>query len=547
MRRLSALFFMLALVLSAWMQPATATTGGAPAGIWTGRPPTPTLVDRNPNGSTGDWYLGATPPNADPQLPVLVFVHGLGSTADSWWRPTRYHGSNDMYSFAYNNRYRTAFVQLGGDQSVWANGTLLTELLDEIAQHFGVEQVALVTHSKGGVDANAASVHAGAAPRISRVITLGTPHWGSPLADLAYSTWTWWLAALLGYRNDATFNMQTGYMEYFRSVTDGRDPGVPYYTLSGRGCGPFLSALWLGCLYLPGDDDGLVPVASAREKPGGSHLWEGNWDHDEIRMGSRTWAYFAPVLTGTGPEAQPRQAGGTGESKGTGGSAGRLRPPGNLILRGGEVPGGRLPGRAPGQSFPIESGVEQAVFTVYASSPHFSAILTGPDGRSYRVTVSGRLPRGAIFAGAWTGHLQVPRPARGWWQLSTTAPTRSGYLLVAALDGGVEATLDIGRGVAAPGGQRAVAVGLRPGPVPREMQARVAVSLGGAVPHAQPAFTPVRGGDLRAVVPLPEQPGIHNVTVSLTGTLADGSAFERTLVGSFPAVAPARPGLWPGP
>src|SRR5690606_15553332 len=114
-----------------------------------------------------------------------------------------YHGANDMYTYAYNHGYRTAFVDLHPEGTMWDNGQLLSSLLNQITAYFGVSKVVIVAHSKGGVDANAAAAHYGAAPKISRVITLGTPHWGTPLADLAYSSWASWLAELLGQRTEA--------------------------------------------------------------------------------------------------------------------------------------------------------------------------------------------------------------------------------------------------------------------------------------------------------------------------------------------------------
>lgn len=210
-------------------------------------PPTPV----RPAGTPGSWYSGGTPPDHDPSLPVLVFVHGKGDSAAGWWSDTLYHGPNDMYSYAYDNGYRTAFVDLEPEGDMWANGQILHQQLVEITGHFDVQRVVIIAHSKGGVDANAAAAFFGAGTMIERVITLGSPHWGTPLADLAFSTWAWWLAALLGQNTDATYVMQTGYMAWFRSVADPGDT-VPYYTVSGRKCGPFLTALWWGCVYLGG-------------------------------------------------------------------------------------------------------------------------------------------------------------------------------------------------------------------------------------------------------------------------------------------------------
>lgn len=491
-------------------------------------------------GSPGTWYVGATPPNVNYSKPVLVFVHGKGGWAGSWWEATVYHGVNDMYQYAYNNGYRTAFVDLYPDLSMWANGDLLKRQLDAITAYFGVSKVTIIAHSKGGVDANAASVHYGANPKIERIVTLSSPHWGSPIADMAYSTWTWWLAELLGERNDATYVLQTGYMSYFRSITDGRDNNVPYYTLSGYKCGPIFTALWMGCAFISGEDDGLVGVTSAR-KPGATHLKEGYWDHDEIRMGSRSWSWFAPVIqTTTGSTgaadvavtgAGPLLAAAGGRPTDAGATAAKPQTPGNLILRGGTTGGPAAP------DFPIESQVRSATFTVLASSPDATVRLVGPDGTGYDVALNNQVPADEVFAGAWMGTAEVAAPAAGQWHLDVTASGNVGYALMAQLESDLQANLDAGPAVDKPGARHALGVSFGPGRAPAHSRAEAAVAFAGEQPHGRPSFAQANG-KLTASVNLPAKSGVHNVTVTVTGALPDGSTFERTLVSSFAAVAP---------
>ncbi|HWI64451.1 MAG TPA: hypothetical protein VNT75_21685, partial [Symbiobacteriaceae bacterium] len=440
-RRLSVLIGVLLLVLLAAQPLAQAAKPmAAPPDPAIGAAPGEFTVMGGTSGAqgmVGDIYYGAIPPNVDYTKPVLVFVHGYNSSAHTWWQETAYHGVNDMYTYAYNNGYRTAFVNLGPDRDMWYNGSLLNTKLDTIRSYYGVSKVTIVAHSKGGVDSNAASVHYGAASKISRIITLGSPHKGTPLSDMAYSSWTWWLAAIFGATNDATYVLQTGYMNYYRSITP--TDTIPYYTFSGYKCGPINSAMWYGCMAISGEDDGVVPVWSTRI-PGGTHLKEGYWDHDEIKMGSRTWSYFAPYIRtaalsspavaaeGARLAAAPGQVLDAGHSK-------KAEAPGNVILRGGETAGQAPP------AFPVESQVRSAAYTVISSSAGLTATLTGPDGQSYTVHTTSQIPEGELFAGAWTGTVQVDRPAAGQWNLSASAPGNAGYLMVAALDSDLQATL----------------------------------------------------------------------------------------------------------
>lgn len=486
-------------------------------------------------GSPGTWYVGATPPNVDYSKPVLLFVHGKGGWAGSWWEATVYHGTNDMYAYAYYNGYRTAFVDLYPEASMWTNGDLLRRQIDAVTAYFGVNQVTIVAHSKGGVDSNSASVHYGANPKIKRIITLGSPHWGSPVADMAYSTWTWWLAALLGQRNDATYVLQTGYMSYFRSITDGRDTNVPYYTLSGYKCGPLFSALWMGCVAISGEDDGLVPVWSARI-PGGTHLKEGYWDHDEIRMGSRTWSWFAPVIQTAGTTQAVALAGnglaaaGRRPDVGLGGG-GAPAAPGNLLLRGGDTAG------AGSREFPLESGVRKASFTFFASSPDFTATLTGPDGSAVTVATTMPVAGSEFLAGSYTGTVELAAPAAGHWSIATDAPGKAGWLMAASLDSDLQALLSLDSSAVAPGAHKALSVGFS-GVTPASSQAEAAVSLDRQT-HTRIALSRAANGRLQGSLTAPAGNGVHNVTVTVTGTLPDGTTFERTLFSSFATGTPA--------
>lgn len=251
----------------------------------------------------GEWFLGETPPNIDPNKPPIVFVQGKNGNATSWYGNTEYYGLNDMYTKAYEAGYQTVFVQLydaagNGSYSQYDNGKLLASMLKEISQHFHGEKLNIVAHSKGGPDTQAALVLNNAHSYVGRVFTLGSPHYGSELADLAYSWWAGWLATLLGQKDDGTYSLQVGEMEHFRSLIDNH-PNVSknnYYTIAGTNTGPFLSALWMGGLYLSDPNDGLVKETSTK-LPYGTHLFtDASLDHDRIRMGSAVFSRLEQYL-----------------------------------------------------------------------------------------------------------------------------------------------------------------------------------------------------------------------------------------------------------
>ncbi len=97
------------------------------------------LVDVNPNGCEGDYYIGGILPGYDPSKPVIVLVQRLRGTALRWPGPTMYYGDNDMYAYAHNNGCRTAFVQFRDADdnagSMWRNESVLRQQLDTNGAH----------------------------------------------------------------------------------------------------------------------------------------------------------------------------------------------------------------------------------------------------------------------------------------------------------------------------------------------------------------------------------------------------------------------------
>ncbi len=489
----------------------------------------------------GTWYLGDTPPNVDDSKPPIVFVQGLRGSAESWWGETSYHGPNDMYAKAYDNGYRTAFVELydsGGEgASMWDNGQLLADLLTQIRQHFG-EPVNIVAHSKGGIDSQAALIHYGAWPHVGRVVTLGSPHRGSHLADLAYSWWAGWLAELLGARDEGTEVLQTGYMEYFRSVTDGHENAGKnaYYTAAGTSWGPFPSALWTGGAYLSsyGENDGLVNVWST-SLPYGHHLFTEDFDHDNIRMGStafpRIESTLRTVVLGEGEMSPNRRP--------------DMDAPGEQsesVVRGGTL----AADQRVEQSVAVEAGRGEAVFQIMTHRSDVKTELLSPDGRIYTPNSPEYFAaeEKEILKGAKIHAYRIPQPEAGEWKVRMISPDDGAYLLAVSFIG--EGTLDVQMDQS-----RAKDKG-----VPLQIRLKnprlwdvnsfdVRVRVVGPGAKGGPAGMPVKplearlqpdasdAGVFKGKIPSVTRPGIYNVTLDIRGKSRDGGGFERTVIRSF--------------
>ncbi|MBF0707464.1 hypothetical protein IQ283_12780 [Alkalihalobacillus hwajinpoensis] len=363
-------------------------------------------------GTPGEWYIGDEPTTVKPGSLPLVFVHGLNSSSNTWI------DQNDMDELTYNKNYQTAFIDLYPTKNMWDNGQLLANKLAEINTYFG-KKVILVTHSKGGVDAQAAIVHANAQQYVDKVITLSTPHKGSQLADLAHSSWAGWLAAIIGNRNDATYSLQTGYMSYFRSVTDSTPniSSTPYYTFGGTSWGNFGGALYWGGLYLRqyGSNDGAVTVNSSR-LPYGNEIRIGNWDHSSIRTGGATFNLFEPYLTQSIPAFAPltsiNETAASDEA--------------NVLIRGGEFKGTQV------EKFDVEEDTKSISLDWMSQNEDSVITLQGPDQKTYPVTATSQDEE--MFEGAFHHQLKIDLPKAGKWKLKVKQSKKESYVMQVAYE-----------------------------------------------------------------------------------------------------------------
>src|SRR4051794_14656904 len=130
-------------------------------------------------------------PDAAPRL--AVFVHGLMETERAWWLRTRDGGGTYGARLANDLGLTPVYVRFNSGRHISENGRELSRLLDDLvaAWPVAVGEIALVGHSMGGLVARSAC-HYGAqddAPwtkRVRHVVSLGTPHFGAPLAQAVH-------------------------------------------------------------------------------------------------------------------------------------------------------------------------------------------------------------------------------------------------------------------------------------------------------------------------------------------------------------------------
>lgn len=206
---------------------------------------------------------GPTP--RGPPLPV-VLVHGLfgfdrigvpGARFDYFRGIAKHLDSLGCHAHA---------VKLPMASSVPARAKELVAAIEALPH----DRIDLIAHSLGGLDARYALAHLGLARRVRSLVTVGTPHRGTPIADLLHKgplDWARRLVGVLGMPIEALEWLSTESLEQFnREVPD--VPGVRYACVVGglhKADSVVPIALVPAHAYLrkvSGINDGVVPVSS---------------------------------------------------------------------------------------------------------------------------------------------------------------------------------------------------------------------------------------------------------------------------------------------
>ncbi|MBI2585742.1 MAG: alpha/beta fold hydrolase [Rhodospirillales bacterium] len=195
-------------------------------------------------------------------LPTVVFVHGFLGCGRLPLIDVAFFRGADALMAGVGAPYLMPSLPRGGN--VETRAAALARILDKS----DARRLVLIGHSMGGLDSRLVAARMDPGRRVKAVVTLGTPHRGSPLADHAlagkdalavYARWRGWRPALadLSLVGAARFN---------DAVRD--RPDVHY--LSYAGARPEAETpLWARRFQRliadrDGDNDGQVSVESAR-------------------------------------------------------------------------------------------------------------------------------------------------------------------------------------------------------------------------------------------------------------------------------------------
>ena len=187
---------------------------------------------------------------------AIVLLHGL-------------FGFDEIVVAGRRHRYfRNISERLAGPEArfhlpgvpPWGSVAVRAEKLVALLRELPGERVNVIAHSMGGLDARFAISRLGLSGRVASLVTIGTPHRGTPLVDLPLSRFA---ARLLGAA--ALTDLTPRALERFNQEVPDAD-GVHYYSVVA--CSRLWRTnplLWPTHLYLSarcGPNDGIVPASS---------------------------------------------------------------------------------------------------------------------------------------------------------------------------------------------------------------------------------------------------------------------------------------------
>ncbi|WP_281989451.1 T9SS type A sorting domain-containing protein [Aquimarina aggregata] len=247
-------------------------------------------------------HYGVTPPNYNGK--VIVFNHGYIDLNQG-----QFLFDNSFYQDTYNEGYQAIFVATTRGKGIWVNGKLLAEAIDIITDRFNVPDIYLVGHSNGGKAAEAAMFQYQKNNKVTKAFALGTPFWGTYLADISQMPWLNWAWSLTGLnegaRTSTTYYCRDVVRPYLDNHPDNQPEKFVVLGASGFYKGSTIAAaafLLTGGILLPvqGANDGVAPYTSTL-RPGATYVFKKNdsraiFDHLDVGLGQFSWPYIKSYI-----------------------------------------------------------------------------------------------------------------------------------------------------------------------------------------------------------------------------------------------------------
>lgn len=243
---------------------------------------------------------------------TLVFVHGKNGGLESVPSVRANYWTEDMIRAATRNySARSLVVAYDGTQWYWDTGATIASQINAYLNQYPNERLIWVCHSYGGIQARwilcnstpsspyynyRGANYARIAAATNHVITLGTPHGGSEVADLGYtlqnSAFTSWIVTLVDNNSNSAQALRSAHLQSAAGTWLADSLRTkPFYTVAGTSTLNHAwhlndYGLWVLDVIAPfsGANDGLVATWSAHYTGApGYDWWNTSANHDHNR------------------------------------------------------------------------------------------------------------------------------------------------------------------------------------------------------------------------------------------------------------------------
>lgn len=351
-----------------------------------------------------------------------VLIHGFMSSASTWDTWVNSYARNaglPVYAFSFADNHGSWF-----DHAQEAAGRIA-----QAKQMFGVEQLNIVGHSKGGLDSRAYLANGGT--DVKRLVMLGTPNGGSPLADIVKAggilNTAVGLVSLIG--EPALTELTVTYMQLIGNRVVGPNLNTRYYTVAGdwRWNGFSNPLIW-------GPDDGVVAVSSVETLPYTASLGRTSSFHTAMTANAAEWSLASQQVVTTAqawPVGEPLAFTGAGLDGGTG------------LINISSLTGHEITAGTTSHAVAVEAGAPATLGILWGSG-ELSLTLTSPSGEQIIGQGNGvELVSGTDESlGLRYILYRLTAPEAGVYQLnlSSAGSTPVRYLAVGAGEGGPSLT-----------------------------------------------------------------------------------------------------------
>lgn len=253
-------------------------------------------------------YYGSTPNKWNGK--TIVFAHGFTATSSVF-----IDGSKTLYKWAYNDGYKTVFITTTKGESMETNAELFAKGLEQIKTKLGTSRFYMIAHSNGGKSIDLALSVYEKRDMAIKVVTLGTPFRGTPIANVGQWPVLNWVASLSSI-DEGMKTSTTYYMENVRETVDYlpyNDPGLFYHfghtgynQFFGTDLPTFAKYSASGSLIKVlggGNNDGVTPYYS-HYKPGGYIVvpeGQGGNNHSTLTHDFKIWEKIKQIFTEDSP------------------------------------------------------------------------------------------------------------------------------------------------------------------------------------------------------------------------------------------------------